>query len=376
MLYLLYNTEHVDIIFNTLGVYNRLNIFQLFEQSINFITGRVVEKFKENNMTIKEMETILFDIINTFNPKQAEIIKKAYKEQHTTAAKKKEFYEVVKEDGIQINIQPFWHMKNIYDALNEIYDKYDWIQPYKTYFYEPESKRWCRMMNDQVIGELYIMKLKQDSKKQLSACSYAPVGRIGTPEKTDTAKKHKAPVSATPIKKGIQETFNTLISVDPKVYAKQHMFHRSSPIARRKVGYEILNNYGVGKPVEPELTEMMSARNVEVLNAYLLSMGLELTFDHDMMDLPQVVDEEYDKTQLRYHKLNGKHYLATPDTMLREYTRDKVRQRMDDYELGYIYIGEEGKFKEEVIDELADIIESEILDEGLEFFEKEEKKRW
>ena len=31
---------------------------------------------------------------------------------------------------------------------------------------------------------------------------------------------------------------------------------------------------------------------------------------------------------------------------------------------------------EEVIDELADIIESEILDEGLEFFEKEEKKRW
>ena len=38
--------EVVHIIFNTLGPYNRLNTSQLFEQSINFITNRIVERMK------------------------------------------------------------------------------------------------------------------------------------------------------------------------------------------------------------------------------------------------------------------------------------------------------------------------------------------
>ena len=29
-------------------------------------------------------------------------------------------FEIIKKHGIQINIQPFWHTKNLYDALNEI----------------------------------------------------------------------------------------------------------------------------------------------------------------------------------------------------------------------------------------------------------------
>ena len=45
--------EIVHIVFNTLGVYNRLNIFQLFEQSINFVTNRVVEKFVNDNLSIR-----------------------------------------------------------------------------------------------------------------------------------------------------------------------------------------------------------------------------------------------------------------------------------------------------------------------------------
>ena len=56
------NGEVVHIIFNTLGVYNRLNIFQLFEQSINFVTNRVVEKFVNDNLSIPEMEKILFAV--------------------------------------------------------------------------------------------------------------------------------------------------------------------------------------------------------------------------------------------------------------------------------------------------------------------------
>ena len=38
------NGRHLDVVFNTLGVINRLNSAQLFEISINFISDRIVER--------------------------------------------------------------------------------------------------------------------------------------------------------------------------------------------------------------------------------------------------------------------------------------------------------------------------------------------
>ena len=67
--------EIVHIVFNTLGVYNRLNIFQLFEQSINFITNRVVEHFREEGVTLKDKEDILCRALEGLNPEQSERFK-------------------------------------------------------------------------------------------------------------------------------------------------------------------------------------------------------------------------------------------------------------------------------------------------------------
>lgn len=147
------------------------------------------------------------------------------------------------------------------------------------------------------------------------------------------------------------------------------MFNRSSPIARREFGYETLRNYGVGKPVEPELTDKMSARNVEILNAYLLLMGVELEFSYDSLDLPQITGQEYDPEEYRYHMMDDEIYITTPDTMLKEYTHKRVRERVDSNELGYIYIGEDGILKDQYIDELANILETEILETGSRYFE-------
>ena len=59
--------EVVHVIFNTLGVFNRLNIFQLYEQSINFITERTVRKFIDDDTPVKDMEKIFFRILEIFN---------------------------------------------------------------------------------------------------------------------------------------------------------------------------------------------------------------------------------------------------------------------------------------------------------------------
>lgn len=146
------NGEVVHIIFNTLGVFNRLNIFQLYEQSINFITERIVERWINEDISIENMEKDLFKVISIFNAEQAVKTEETYQRTCPTKTKKKEYFDIVKKHGIFIHIKPFWHSENMYDAVCKCYEEFPWIKPYKVYFYEPVSQRWVKMMNDQVIG--------------------------------------------------------------------------------------------------------------------------------------------------------------------------------------------------------------------------------
>lgn len=227
------------------------------------------------------------------------------------------------------------------------------------------------MMNDQIVGSMYVMKLKQTSKKNMSACSTAPINNLSLPEKTDSAKKHKTSHPKTPIRSGLQETLNNMISIDPELSARLHMYYRSSPVARRQLGMEIVNNYGSGLPIEPVMTDKMTNRNVEILTAYLKIMGLELEFHEDRLFLPTNEEGRQDDT-MYYHTYKGNHYIATPNYMLHQIAKDKVKQRMDDNELGYIYIGHDGSEKEQFIDELIYNMETDIMDMGADEFFREE----
>lgn len=365
------NGEIVHIIFNTLGVYNRLNIFQLYEQSINFITESITERWRTQDVSIEDMEKDLFTVLRIFHPEQATKTEATYRNKCRTIAQKKEYFTITIKHGIFVHIKPYWHPKNIYDAVCECYQAFPWIKPHKVYFYETHSKRWVKMMQDQIIGSMYIMKLKQSSKKNLSTCSTAPINNLGLPEKTDSAKKHKTLYPKTPVRSGLQETINNMISISPELSARLHMYYRSSPVARRKLGLEIINNYGAGKPIEPVMTDKMTNRNVEVLSAYLKIMGLELVFDQDEVYLP-INEQGRREDQMYYHKYRGDQYIATPEYMLKQMARDKVKERMEDNELGYLYVGDDGSFKEQLIDELTEAIEADMIDLGpLEFFKRE-----
>lgn len=363
--------ERVDIKFNTLGVFNRLNIFQLYEQSINFITERTVQKFINENTSIPEMEKIVFRILEIFNPEECIKMKDNYKKKCTTKKAKEEFFNIIKEKGIFIHIKPYWHGENIYECVKKCYEEFEWIKPYKCYFYEEHSQRWVRMMNDQIVGSMYVMKLKQSSKKNMSACSNAPINNLGLPSKNDNAKKHRSLYPKTPIRSGLQETINNMISISPEVSAQLHMYYRSSPVARRKLGIEIINNYGKGLPIEPVTTDKMTNRNVEILSAYLKIMGLQLVFDDDIVHLPTTEEGRKDN-RTYFHKYKGDSYLASPDFMLHQLARDKALEKMDDNEIGYIYIGGDGSYKEQVIEELTRAIEADMLELGPdEYFRRE-----
>ena len=73
-----------------------------------------------------------------------------------------------------------------------------------------------------------------------------------------------------------------------------------------------------------------------------------------------------------YFSYKGDSYLASPDFMLHQLARDTALSKMDDNEIGFIYIGGDGAYKEQVIEELTRAIEADMLDIGPdEYFRRE-----
>ena len=165
--------------------------------SINFICARVVERLQTlDNM--KDKEKLLFDIIGRFNEVQAKKLKEYYSELKTKD--KKLFFESIYKDGIYIHIRPFWETNPLFDIIASIYRDYEWLKPADVYI-----NKWGRkikIMKPLIVGDLYMMKLKQSSKKGFSARSTGALSKRGVPEKSFKTKQHQDLYSSTPIRIG------------------------------------------------------------------------------------------------------------------------------------------------------------------------------
>jgi hypothetical protein len=123
--------KRAEVILNPLGVPNRLNTWQLFQLSINFVCNRVVERL-ETMKDIKEKEVLLFDIVKRFNDEQHERLMDYYNK--LNKSKKEEFFKDVEENGIFIHIPPLWEDEIcLFDKLRLIYQDYPGIELYEGY---------------------------------------------------------------------------------------------------------------------------------------------------------------------------------------------------------------------------------------------------
>lgn len=121
----------------------------------------------------------------------------------------------------------------------------------------------------------------------------------------------------------------------------------------------MIEDFGKGKPIDVEITDKMTNRNVEILDAYLNILGYKLVFENDELWMP---DGSEDDNQLHVHKFKGETYIVTPLEMRRIVAKDLAKREI---EMGNaITIGDDSMFVDEFIDELAARIELEIEDEG------------
>ena len=278
------NGKRVDLIINALGVINRLNPAQWFEQSITFICNSTVEKLKTIESR-EEREELLFDIVGTLSSKWCDHVKSEYYEMDDSA--KDEFFNDVYTDGIYIHMQPMWEDEPMFNKIRRIYDKHDWIKPVDVYI--NKFGRKIKIMKPMIVGEVYVVKLKQTSKKNFSARSVGALNRKGMPDKSYKIKAHQDLHSSTPIRLGYQENFNSLIGVDSEDLATMHMYYRSSAMGRQWLGKRLMKSI---KPLKKlKKNPKMKNRNAEILYAYLKFLGIRINFLDDIEDIKVYTDK-------------------------------------------------------------------------------------
>lgn len=276
------NGERAEIILNALGVINRLNPMQIFEVSINYINNRVVERLATFT-TLKEKESLFFDLMKRYNSEYAQKIKDEYIEY--TTKDKKAFFETIQKEGIFVHIPPMWAQGNLFDIVKDIYADYTWLEFQPVYVNKWGRKIQLPQTNFPIlIAEEYIIKLKQSSKKGFSARSTGALSKRGVPEKSFKNKAHQDLYSTTPIRIGDQESNNSVIGVEPDIIAEMHMMYRSSVIARRDLGDKLVTT---NKPLKDfPLSSKYTNRNVEILQALLKAMGYKITYFGETYDIP------------------------------------------------------------------------------------------
>lgn len=318
------NGKRLDLLFNCLGVINRLNSFQMYEQSINFTMNRTIDRMKTLE-TNDQRASLLFTVLKEFNSRQAREMSEKFAKLDEVG--KEEFIQDIYKRGVYVHIPPFWHERPLFDVLTDVYKKYgEWINPYTVFI--KKGGRYRPMMNKMVVGEMYIIRLKQTAAKGQSSRSVGGVSLIGTPIKDAQAKENKILYSKTPCRLGLDEVLNLLIGMDPRDLAKQNLSYRNSIEATHDLPVQLLKG---GMVDDLRDDEDIVNRNVEVLNAYLKTMGYKLQ-EHEVVK--ELVFDNIDDLP-RERKLNGETILCTD----REYIELLIEEKVDKELADKLFIG-------------------------------------
>ena len=328
------NPVYLDMIFNVLGVINRLVSMPLYEVAFNMQGDQVMNKIRHEK-TLRGKEKWLFKFTSFFNDRgMHDQLKKYYAGLST--AEKHEFFESVETDGIYIHIPPMWEKEPLYDRLKRMYKELGLERKLDCYVHK--FGREIKVMRKMVVGEQYVLKLKQSSKKGFSGRSIGYINMKGLPDKTNRMRTNLQIYSTTPIKNGIDDCNNMNIGVDAKDIAKMHLFYRNSLVGRRELSKLLTED-----PLDFEdfdLRAEYTNRNVEILNAYLLCCGKGIIFPGDTV----YIDKKSDAVET--YMFEHETYLTDRETMrniiIDKYLRPKFEER------GYIGSKEwiEGEYQE------------------------------
>ena len=268
--------EVVDVILNMCGVYGRENAGQLFEITVSYISMKLIEYFNMNVFDISDCIRMYLDFLKIISPSMYEYSLDFFESHsdfdciqymHMLMGNEKSFY---------LAIEPMSENMTI-DKVDQLYKTFPWIKP--EYMYMPVvgsngKIRYACSRRPMVYGYQYIYRLKQYAEEKFSVTSLSATNVRNENSKSKSSNNYKSIFARTPIRFGNMETGN-LIHLGAELVVQMLMIYSTSPHARRLTEALLTDD---PFNIDIKLDMESKNRNVEILNAYLKSMGLKLVF--------------------------------------------------------------------------------------------------
>lgn len=277
---LLDNGERVEVCFNSSTYFNRENPGQVMEMSLNFIGSRILDHLNHTNLGPGWEDYAIYNILKYLyhvSPEEATFLENVFNDPINTQEDIVTYIENTINDGyICTSNKPMSESMTL-DKLDVIYKEFPFIKPYHVTSMIKDSNGNYRPVPARrhvVCGRIYIYRLKQYAEEKFSVTSLSSTNIRNENTRNKANKNYKALHTSTPIRFGEMET-EDFIHIGAENVVSALMIHSVSPQARR-----LLEQALTGNPyhVDIVLNSDSKNRNVEILNAYLKTMGLRLTF--------------------------------------------------------------------------------------------------
>ena len=288
--------RRVDLMINLLAIINRTTAFLLYEMFINNASYKIREKMR--SLSFSEQEAMLFEYIGVLNEGQAQEMYEFYCK---LPKKKRESYVLdAIENGIYIHQLPMWETKPIFYRCQALLQKYPFLCSDTIYI-----KKWGReykVLTPQMIGEMYIMKLKQSDRRGFSARSTGALDTRSLPTRSFKSRSHLERISTTCVRFGEFESLNFSIGMPSIDIALFHALYRTSIKGRKDIVRGMFEEEGVVQLIDPFYTSRVAEQFQVILKG--LGIGLDFIDDDDAV-------RAYDDTVISQHDIDGQSYLCT-----------------------------------------------------------------
>lgn len=272
---LLDDGRHIEQLLNPAGMPNRENPGQSFEVEFNFAASRITQYMNSGLLSDAECLNLYSDYLKLVDPNEFLYIKNNYLD-NFSEEQIHLYLQGVMEQGIVLSLLPISEGMDI-DLLSAVYKHFPMVKPYAMYTPVTSSTGKIRYIESRkriVAGAQYTYRLKQYAEEKFSATSLSSTNIKNENSRNQDKKNFKSPYKKTPIRFGYME-MGDLGHIGMEATIINLMLNAASPHARR-----LTEQLFTEDPfnVDIKLDEFSKNRGVEILNAYLTTMGLRLVF--------------------------------------------------------------------------------------------------
>ena len=273
--------ERAEVILNMNTVTNREDPGQLFELSVNYIGKRLIEFISEYNnnklFTVEEILGLYIEFVKIVSPKMGK-----YVESYLNSIPDEDaiIYAscLLDSNCIYVSVDPANEIIDI-DKIKELYDKFSFLAN-EEYIRVPivdsnNNIRYVPSRRPVVMAKQYFYRLKQYAEEKFSVTNLSSTNIRNENTRNKMNNVYKSLYARTPIRFGDME-LGDLLHAGAEIVTEILMLYSTSPHARR-LAVNLLN----GDPfnIDIKLDNNSKNRNVEIINAYMKTLGLKFLFE-------------------------------------------------------------------------------------------------